>query len=96
MRGELESRDGGVPDLPLPRSSASCCDRASGTGCAPARRCADCHRTPLIGERLYHYEGGQLRCELCRPLRREQPVTSEVVHGPEHGHAVVRITRAAA
>lgn len=60
------------------------------------RRCADCHRTPLIGERLYHYEGGKLRCELCRPLRREQPVTSEVVHGPEHGNAVVRITRAAA
>ena len=60
------------------------------------RRCADCHRTPLIGERLYHYEGGRLRCELCRPLRREQPVTSELVRGPEHGHGVVRITRAAA
>jgi len=60
------------------------------------RRCADCHRTPLIGERLYHYEGGRLCCELCRPLRREQPVTSEIIHGPEHGHCVVRITRAAA
>jgi hypothetical protein len=60
------------------------------------RRCADCRRTPLIGERLYHYEGGRLRCELCRPLRREAPVRSEIVHGPEHGHGVVRITRAAA
>jgi hypothetical protein len=60
------------------------------------RRCADCRRTPLIGERFYHYEGGALRCELCRPLRREQPVTSEIVYGPEHGHCVVRITRAAA
>jgi hypothetical protein len=60
------------------------------------RRCADCHRRPLIGERLSHYDGGPLRCELCRPLRREQPVTSEIVHGPEHGHCVVRITRAAA
>jgi hypothetical protein len=60
------------------------------------RRCADCHRTPLIGERLYHYEGGRLRCELCRPLGREDRVTSEVVYGPEHGHGVVRITRAAA
>ena len=59
-----------------------------------SRRCADCRRTPLIGERLYHYEGGKLRCELCRPLRREQPVTSELVYGPEHGHCVVRITRA--
>jgi hypothetical protein len=60
------------------------------------RRCRDCRRTPLIGERLYHYQGGELRCELCRPLRREQPVASEVVHGPAYGHAVVRITRVAA
>ena len=60
------------------------------------RRCSDCRRTPLIGERLYHYEGGALRCELCRPLRREEPVTSELVHGPEHGNGVVRITRVAA
>jgi hypothetical protein len=37
-----------------------------------------------------------MRCELCRPLRREEPVRSELVHGPEHGHCVVRVTRAAA
>jgi hypothetical protein len=59
-------------------------------------RCADCGRTPLVGERVHHYEGGPMRCELCRPLRREEPVRSELVHGPEHGHCVVRVTRAAA
>ena len=59
-------------------------------------RCADCGRTPLIGERVHHYHGGALRCELCRPLRREEPVHSELVHGPEHGHCVVRVTRVAA
>ncbi len=59
-------------------------------------RCADCRRTPLIGEHVYHYENGKLRCELCRPLRRQEPVRSELVHGPEHGHCVVRITRVAA
>lgn len=59
------------------------------------RRCADCGRTPLVGERVHHYDGGRLRCELCRPLRREEPIGSELVLGVEHGHAV-RITRAAA
>ena len=61
-----------------------------------ATRCADCHRTPLVGEHVYRYEGGKLRCELCRPLRKEQPVGSELVHGPEHERCVVRITRVAA
>jgi hypothetical protein len=34
-----------------------------------------------------------MRCELCRPLRREPPVSSELVFGPEHHHCVVRVTR---
>jgi hypothetical protein len=59
------------------------------------RRCADCGRTPLVGERVHHYDGGPLRCELCRPLRREEPIGSELVLGSEHDHAV-RIIRAAA
>lgn len=67
-----------------------------GSRARSGHRCADCGRTPLIGERVHLYEGGRMRCELCRPLRREQPVHSELVHGPEHGHCVVRITRAAA
>ena len=61
-----------------------------------ATQCADCHRTPLVGELVYRYVGGKLRCELCRPLRKEQPVSSELVHGPEHERCVVRITRVAA
>ena len=59
-------------------------------------RCADCGRTPLIGETVYHYERGPMRCELCRPLSRSEPIRSELVHGPEHGHCVVRVTRVAA
>lgn len=56
------------------------------------RECCDgCHRTPLTGERLHHYEGGRQLCELCRRERREQPIRSAVVHGGEHG-ATVRIT----
>ena len=58
-------------------------------------RCADCRRTPLVGERIHRYDDGRLRCELCRPLRHEEPIDSELVLGAEHGSAV-RITRAAA
>jgi hypothetical protein len=63
---------------------------------AASRRCADCGRTPLTGERTYHYEDGRLRCELCKPLRRDEPIGSERVHGPEFGHAVRITVRAAA
>lgn len=54
-----------------------------------ARRdnCVHCHRTPLVGERVYLY-GERLVCELCRPLRREAPERSQLVHSPEHKRAV--------
>ena len=67
-----------------------------GTRTRAGQRCADCSRTPLIGETVYHYSRGAMCCELCRPMRREEPVHSELVHGPEHGHCVVRVTRVAA
>jgi len=50
--------------------------------------CADCARTPLTGETLYRYPGGVVVCELCRPLRRGEPATSERVRHSEFGHAV--------
>ncbi len=28
-------------------------------------RCSECHRTPLIGERLHETDGGRRFCELC-------------------------------
>lgn len=51
-------------------------------------RCDDCHRTPLIGERIYRYDGGRLACELCRSRRRERPVQAERIRSSEYGHAV--------
>jgi recombinational DNA repair protein (RecF pathway) len=50
-------------------------------------RCAHCHRTPLVGERVYLY-GERIVCELCRPRRREAPQASELVRSPEHSRAV--------
>jgi hypothetical protein len=60
--------------------------------------CHHCHRTPLVGEHVYVYAstaGERLVCELCRPLRREPPARSEVVHSPEHRRAVKAVPRAA-
>ena len=62
--------------------------------------CVHCHRTPLVGERIYVYEGGprsagdRLVCELCRPLRREEPARTERIMPAEHA-GTIRIRRAA-
>lgn len=50
-------------------------------------RCAHCHRTPLVGERVYLYPQA-IVCELCRPRRRNAPERSELVRSPEHKRAV--------
>jgi recombinational DNA repair protein (RecF pathway) len=58
-------------------------------------RCADCGRTPLVGEHVHlHTRAQGIVCELCSPLRREHPVATELVRHSEHGHTV-RLTRAA-
>jgi hypothetical protein len=59
-------------------------------------RCADCARTPLVGERVHLYERlPGIVCELCRQLRRDSPVATEIVHHSELGHAVRLTARAA-
>ena len=64
---------------------------------ADRHRCADCGRTPLIGEQMHLYAGHRhaIVCELCRPLRRHAPAASEIVRHSEHGHAVRLTARAA-
>lgn len=68
--------------------------RGVGALTADRHRCADCGRTPLVGERVYLYEGDEIICELCRPLRRADPVGSDFVRHAGHGQTV-RIRRAA-
>lgn len=58
---------------------------------ADEESCRRCHRTPLIGERVYEYEHGSILCELCRSLHRDPPLQSRLVHTPEFGHTM-RIT----
>jgi hypothetical protein len=57
---------------------------------AGRRLCADCQRTPLVGETVFIY-GERMVCELCRPLRRERPVREEVVHSGERDLTVKRL-----
>lgn len=70
-----------------------------GVGALEADRdlCVDCGRTPLTGEYVHLYDGrdGGVVCELCRTLRREPPVASEIVRHCEHGHTVRLTARAA-
>jgi hypothetical protein len=64
---------------------------------ADRHRCADCGRTPLVGEHVHVYDDPRrpIVCELCRPARREAPVGSELVRHFERGHAVRLMARAA-
>jgi hypothetical protein len=64
---------------------------------ADRSRCSDCGRTPLTGEHVHVYadEDERIVCELCRPLRRESPLASELVRHCEHGHTVRLTARAA-
>ena len=59
-------------------------------------RCADCSRTPLVGERVHLYERlSGVVCELCRQLRPSPPLATEVVRHSELGHTVRLTARAA-
>jgi hypothetical protein len=65
---------------------------------ADRSQCADCGRTPLTGEHVHFYESPRSQltvCELCRQLRRDIPLASEIVHHCEHGQTV-RVTARAA
>jgi hypothetical protein len=68
--------------------------KSVGALAARLRRCHHCRRTPLVGEQVYLYAvasgGERLVCELCRPLSRETPARSEIVHSIEHDRCVRR------
>jgi hypothetical protein len=72
----------------MPELELALLRRSVGQIAAGCERCGHCHRTPLVGERVYLYESGEMLCELCRALRRDPPAASRLVHGPELGNAV--------
>lgn len=61
---------------------------------ADHRRCDGCGRIPLIGERVAHYDGGAMRCELCASVHAERPTGETLVkHAPDGPSARVRVIR---
>lgn len=57
-------------------------------------RCSGCGRTPLIGESVAIYAGGVMRCDLCRSVHREAPVSESLVkHAPDGPRSRVRVIR---
>jgi CRISPR/Cas system-associated protein Cas10 (large subunit of type III CRISPR-Cas system) len=77
----------------MPELELALLRRSVGAMAAGNERCEHCHRTPLVGERVYLYDSGEMLCELCRALRRDSPAASRLVHSPELGNAVrIRIT----
>jgi hypothetical protein len=70
--------------------------RGVGLLAAGRHHCADCGRTPLIGEQVHLYgPSASVVCELCRPLRREPPEAIETVRHTERGQTVRLTARAA-
>lgn len=55
---------------------------------ADRHACADCGRTPLVGEQVHRYPRGEEVCALCRPMRAAEPISSERVSHSERGHTV--------
>ena len=64
----MQSPIGDMPELELALMRRSLGDIA-GT----VEHCHGCQRAMLIGERVYEYESGELRCALCRDREAQRP-----------------------
>jgi hypothetical protein len=80
--------DPDYPDQRAPELQVALVRRAADRRDADRERCGGCHRTPLIGERVYLDEAGAMYCELCRALEPDRLLRSRIVHGPEFGHTM--------
>jgi hypothetical protein len=62
---------------------------------AAAERCGRCQRGLLLGEKVYEYASGEVRCELCRGREHSDPEQTRRVHGPALGHSIRILDRRA-
>ncbi len=79
----MQSTIGNTPQLELALLRSGI-DRRDGAG----EHCDSCMRTLLIGERIYEYGDGQVRCALCREGSHQEPAASHTVHGPAFGNSI--------
>lgn len=79
------------PTREMPELELALLRRSLGDIAGMSEHCDACHRALLIGERVYEYESGQLRCALCRDQERQPPMLSRTVHTAAHGHSIRRL-----
>jgi hypothetical protein len=79
----MQTPIGDMPELEL-----ALLRRSLGGLAAAVEHCDGCQRAMLIGERVYDYENGEVRCSLCRNRERRSPAASHTVHTAAHGHSI--------
>lgn len=84
----MQTPIGDMPELEL-----ALLRRSLGDIAGKVEHCHGCHRAMLIGERVYEYDGGELRCALCRDRERRAPAQSRTVHTAAHGHSIRMLDR---
>lgn len=95
VRAEPGAMPRPLPALSEPDLEREMLRKSVGALRADRTRCADCGRTPLVGEQVHVYARGAVVCELCRLTRRDAPERSYPVAHSERGQAVrVRDRRA--
>jgi len=85
-----------LPTLDEPDLEIALLRKSVGELTADRHLCADCGRTPLVGERMYRFSGHGTVCALCRRDHRAEPDASVLVRHSERGFTVRRITPRAA
>lgn len=79
----MQSPIGDMPEFEL-----ALLRRSLGDIAGKVEHCHGCHRAMLIGERVYEYDNGELRCSLCCDRERRTPAHSRTVHTAAHGHSI--------
>jgi len=79
----MQTPIGDMPELEL-----ALLRRSLGGLADAAPHCDGCQRGLLIGERVYDYENGDVRCALCRDRERRTPAGSHTVHTDARGHSI--------
>jgi len=67
--------------------------RSLGDIAGTVEHCHGCARAMLIGERVYEYESGDVRCALCRDREARDPVASHTVHTAASGNSIRMLDR---
>ena len=84
----MQTPIGDMPELEL-----ALLRRSLGDIAGKVEHCHGCHRALLIGERVYEYDDGELRCALCRDRERRTPAQSRTVHTAAQGNSIRMLDR---